>query len=70
MQIYVKHKLALKRMRAMQGYTQKNFAEMVGISNVRLCQLENKPLQKVSVTTANNIINALNCDWSDIFEFG
>ena len=55
--------------RVMQGYTQKAFADKVGISNVRLCNLESKPYQCVSVSTANNIINALNCEWSDIFGF-
>ena len=68
MKIYVKHRKALQRLRVMQGYTQKAFAKKVGISNVRLCDIENKPQQKVSVSTANNIINALNCEWSDIFE--
>lgn len=69
MKIFIKHKMRLKMERVMQGYTQKAFADKVGISNVRLCHLENKPYQYVSVSTATNIVNALNCEWGDIFGF-
>ena len=69
MKIYVKHKMRLKMERAMQGYTQRAFADKVGISNVRLCQLENEPYQYVSVNTATNIVNTLKCEWGDIFDF-
>ena len=69
MKIKVEHGINLKFKRALKGYTQKAFAEKVGISNARLCNLENKPQQYVSISTANKIVSALNCEWSELFEF-
>ena len=69
MKIYVKHPYSLKRERIKKGYTQAKFAEAIGISNVRLCQIERNPMSTVSIPTANKIINLLKCEWSVIFEF-
>lgn len=69
MKIYIKHPDNLKMERIKKGYNQKEFAEQLGISNVRLCQIEKKPMSAVGIHTANRIISLLKCEWSVIFEF-
>lgn len=68
MKIFVKYPDNLKAERIKKGYTQKEFAELLGISNVRLCQIEKKPMSAVSVHTANKVISYLKCEWGVIFE--
>ena len=68
MKIYVKHPDNLKTDRIKRGYTQMEFAKKIGISNVRLCQIENEPMSVVGVHTANAIISFLKCEWGHIFE--
>ena len=69
MKIYVKNPDKLRRFRIIKGYTQRDFAKQLRITNVRLCQIESVKDLSVSVKTANKIAQLLNVEWSDIFDF-
>lgn len=69
MKIVLKDPKTLQCMRMQRGYTQQSLADRIGMSNVRISQLERGESQVVTVRTASMLTLELNCEWSDLFAF-
>lgn len=69
MKIVLKDPKTLQCVRMRKGYTQRALAERIGMSNVRISQLEKGKDRVVTVRTASALILELNCEWSDLFAF-
>jgi transcriptional regulator with XRE-family HTH domain len=69
MKILLKYPEELKRLRIRKGYTQGELGEIVYLSNIRINQLERKENQHVLPKTAVALVDALICEWGDLFAF-
>ncbi len=56
----------IKSYRARMGYSQREVAEILGVSRNTYCDYEVRP-QKVNVETLMKIANILKCELSDFF---
>ena len=59
--------MRIKELRQNAGFTQKEFAKMIGVTNAAMCYYENGK-RRIPVSLLPRIRDALGCTWDELFD--